>query len=97
MCQVTAEQPRNQNFIPMYIYAPSHKRRIWVYAKITVMEMLGLFLTVLSYLVINYIRDRPATCCGHMHVPQVFDLGCVCLSGLTINQVVMVAEIGQYL
>lgn len=38
-----------------------------------------------------------AKCCGHTHVPQAFDQGCLSLSGLTINQVAMLAEIVKYI
>lgn len=48
MCQVAVEELRNQNFIPMYTNAFSYKRRMRVYAKIMVMEVLGQFLTVFS-------------------------------------------------
>lgn len=64
-----------------------------IYAKL---EMLGLFLTVLSYwpLIISGTGQPYVVV---THIPQAFDLGCLCLSGLTINQLVMVAEIVKFL
>jgi len=64
-----------------------------VYAKALVMEILGQFLAVLSYLAINYKETGQAKCYGHNHVPQTFVLGCNCLPVLTLNYVAMLVKI----
>lgn len=67
-----------------------------VYANPMVMEILGQFITVLSYLAINYTETGYANCCGHIYVSQAFDLVYICLSVLTINYVDMLVEIVEH-